>query len=371
MKKQIGAITIFLFCAILYSFGAAHVLLPDTQISNAERRYLTQLPSLTWDTLTDGTFMKNLDKYLPDQFPLREGFRGTKAVFEKLSLRLDSSDVYESNDHLAALDTNVNDALVEKAANKLGKVKDALLTEGHTAYLAVIPPKNYYISKVDKKHPTIDYEAVRDRVGELCPDFSEIDLYDLLDLDDYYRTDSHWRQERLEEAGVADRIAESMGVLRTEEYIAETSEMLESFRGVYVGQSALPTEAEQIYYMTSPSIENATVTYIGADIAENSVYTLSKTEGVDMYDIFLGGAVPVIEIVNENAATDRELVIFRDSYGSSLAPLLIECFERITLVDLRYIEFDLVPKFVEYENADLLFLYSTGVLCNSEMLKVR
>ena len=35
-------------------------------------------------------------------------------------------------------------------------------------------------------------------------------------------------------------------------------------------------------------------------------------------------------------ATDRELVIFRDSFASSLAPLLMEQYAKITLVDIRY-----------------------------------
>lgn len=36
-----------------------------------------------------------------------------------------------------------------------------------------------------------------------------IDLTDLLSLDDYYRTDSHWRQEKI--LPVAQRLAETMG----------------------------------------------------------------------------------------------------------------------------------------------------------------
>lgn len=372
MKKRTHYITVFLFCALLSAFGIASVLLPDTQISESERRYLTQFPTLTLKTVANGTFMQNMDKYLPDQFPLREGFRSTKAVFEALSLRLDSNDIYEYNGYLAALDTTSNDNQIKKAADKLNKVKYTLLKDGHTAYLAVIPPKNYYIAMHDDSHPTLDYESIRTQIQNLCSDFTFIDLYDTLSLEDYYATDSHWRQERLAtDGGVADVIAEAMGTSRIETYTQVSSDALSEFRGVYVGQSALPVKSEEMYYMVSDSIDGATVNYIGADVNENAVYTLQKADGVDMYDIFLGGAVPIAEIENPNAKTDRELVIFRDSYGSSLSPLLIECFKKITLIDLRYIEFDLVGEFADTENADFLFIYSTGVICNSEMLKVR
>ena len=371
MKKLTNLITITLFCAILASFGASAVLLPDTEISKSERRYLTQFPELTWETVTNGAFMQNIEKYLPDQFPMREGFRSMKAVFEKLTLRLDSSDIYEYDGHLAALDFELKEILVEKAAGKLNKVKDTLLTEGHTAYFAMIPPKNYYIAEHDRSHPVMDYEKIQSMMEESCPDFTHINLLDTLTLDDYYKTDSHWRQERLDK--VVDRLTSAMGVPHggLASYTHNYSDLMEQFEGVYVGQSALPVEPETMYYLTNDATQNADVTYVGADIAENAVYTESKLTGVDMYDVFLGGAVPLVEIVNENASTDKKLVIFRDSFGSSLAPLLIESYAKITLVDLRYIDFTFVPQYVDTTGADLLFLYSTGILNDSEMLKVR
>lgn len=364
MKKLTSIITITLFCTILFSFGIAAVLLPDTEISTAERRYLTQFPTLTWETIADGAFMQNLEKYLPDQFPMREGFRSLKAVFEKLTLRLDSSDIYKYAGHLTSLDYKLSETLVKKAAEKLHIVKDSLLTDGHTAYLAIIPPKNYYI---DDAHPTMDYDKIQSMMWELCPDFTTINLYDTLTLDAYYKTDSHWRQERL--GPVVKQLADAMGV---REFLTDSykTHELPNFKGVYVGQSALPVNAETMYYLTNEAIDNAKVTYTAANIADTGVYALSKADGVDMYDIFLGGAIPVVEIINENATNEKELVIFRDSYGSSLAPLLVECYRKITLVDLRYIALDFVPQFVDTSNTDLLFLYSTGVLNNSEMLKV-
>ena len=45
---------------------------------------------------------------------------------------------------------------------------------------------------------------------------SEIVIADRLKLSDYYRTDAHWRQEKLPE--IAGYIAGQMGVTLTEEY---------------------------------------------------------------------------------------------------------------------------------------------------------
>ena len=41
----------------------------------------------------------------------------------------------------------------------------------------------------------------------------------------------------------------------------------------------------------------------------------------DPYSVFLSGSKSLLTITNPSADTDRELVIFRDSFASSLAPL--------------------------------------------------
>ena len=99
------------------------------------------------------------------------------------------------------------------------------------------------------------------------------------------------------------------------------------------------------------------------------VYDLEKLDGRDPYDVYLSGAVPLLVIENPTAATDRELVIFRDSFASSLAPLLLEGYAKITLIDIRYINSSLIGNYISFSNQDVLFLYNTLILNSSEMLK--
>ena len=61
--------------------------------------------------------------------------------------------------------------------------------------------------------------------------------------------------------------------------------------------------------------------------------------------------------------------MFRDSFGSSLVPLLAEGYARITLVDIRYVAPERLGMWLTFDNQDVLFLYSTPVLNNSETLK--
>ena len=89
----------------------------------------------------------------------------------------------------------------------------------------------------------------------------------------------------------------------------------------------------------------------------------------DLYDVFLSGAKSLLTIENPNAATDRELIVFRDSFGSSMVPLLARDYAKVTLVDIRYMSPTILGNFVEFGGQDVLFLYSTLVLNNSETIK--
>ena len=106
------------------------------------------------------------------------------------------------------------------------------------------------------------------------------------------------------------------------------------------------------------------------EIKENGkVYDLQKYKNSkDKYDIYLSGPTSVIRIENPSANNDKELLLFRDSFGSSIAPLLIENYRKITLIDLRYINSELLTEYIEFNNQDVLFLYS-GVVLNQNILK--
>ena len=77
----------------------------------------------------------------------------------------------------------------------------------------------------------------------------------------------------------------------------------------------------------------------------------------------------LLRLENPNAETDRELIVFRDSFGSSLMPLLAEAYASITLVDIRYLPAARLGTLLDFHGQDVLFLYSVPVLNNSDTLK--
>ena len=201
-------------------------------------------------------------------------------------------------------------------------------------------------------------------VEQIYPlDLQYIDIFQNLKLDSYYYTDSHWKQEKLQ--SVAKTIADNMNFSITQNY---NEQKVATFKGVYAGQLPINTKEDEIKILVNDVIADANVYNYEAK-EQGGIYNFKKLNGYDKYDIYLSGATPLIEISNSNNKTNKTLVIFRDSYASSLAPLLMEGYSKITLVDTRYISPKILNEYVNFENADILFIYSTLVINSSMALK--
>ena len=83
----------------------------------------------------------------------------------------------------------------------------------------------------------------------------------------------------------------------------------------------------------------------------------------------MSGAAALLTIENPHGQADKELIVFRDSFGSSMVPLLAADYSKVTLVDTRYISSDLLDQFLDFQGQDVLFLYSTQILNNSSAIK--
>ena len=133
-------------------------------------------------------------------------------------------------------------------------------------------------------------------------------------------------------------------------------------------------EPEELIYLTNEALAGCIVTdYASEDerYVTTGVYTIASaaSEDGEGYDMFLDGAKSLLTIENPASTTDKELIIFRDSFGSSIAPLLVEGCSSVTLVDIRYLASSRLGGFVDFTGCDVLFLYSAGVLNNSSTLK--
>lgn len=331
----------------------------------AERRPLAQMPEISANSVFSGAFAEKFEDFTLDQFPLRDSFRKVKSLFHYYVLnQSDNNGIYLVGDTVAKLEYPLNEASVNYATGRLQYLYESYLTDTDCKiYSAMIPDKGYYLAE-ENGYPAMDYGALEATFRDALPWAEYVELKDLLSADDYYRTDTHWRQEKL--LPVAQKLCTAMGVTAAEDY---TKLKLEKpFYGVYFGQAALPMEPEDMYILQSDLLDGCTVTDLITGSA-TAVYNMDKLVSPDLYDVFLSGAQPILTIDNPQGQSGKELILFRDSYGSSLAPLLAQDYSRITLVDIRYIHPDEVGNYVNFQSQDVLFLYSALILNNGRSLK--
>ena len=362
VKNKVVTCIMSVFFLVL-SFGAW--MKGEDVFSESERRQLASFPELSLENISSGKFMEDFESYTLDQFPFRDKLRTLKAVctFYVFSQK-DNHDVYLTDGYASKLEYPLKEEALLRATGRFEYVYDKYFAgKDIKIYFSVIPDKNDYLAEKGG-YLSMDYSALYELVKANMEFARYIDITELLSLEDYYRTDTHWRQEKL--LPVAEALADAMGTDIQTEYEVKTLDY--PFYGVYYGQSALPLSPEEIYYLNNETLENCVV-YDYQNNKYTAVYDMEKAYGKDSYEMFLSGALPLITIENPSAGTGKELILFRDSFGSSIAPLLAEGYAKITLVDIRYIHPDLLGKYIEFKDQDVLFLYSTLVLNNGETIK--
>lgn len=353
-KNYVVTLTYVCFTAFFVVLCICAGLNP-VQKSESERRPLAQFPEkITMETIFDRTAIKEFEEYAVDQFPLRETFRSLKAKIQyKLMGLKENNGLAMQDGYYANITPAFTEGLINGSIDRLVYVYNKMIT-GKT-WICLIPDKNYYLGQ-DYGYPTPDYAALAQKLQAALPEATYVDIFDALTLENFYRTDTHWRQETLDK--VADRLCAALGIPKETNY---TQNVLQGFKGVYYGQSAMAPKPDDLVYLTSSIIDSCTV-YDYETGKTTGIYDLEKFGGQDGYEVFLSGTKALLRIDNPNATSDRELVVFRDSFGSSLTPLLVQGYKSIYVVDIRYVHPDAVSYYIDMEGKDALFIYSALIL---------
>ena len=366
MKKKSMVVT-SVMAAVLFGFSALAWIKESDAFSDSERRELAAFPKFSIETMMDGSFMEDFEAYTLDQFPFRDLFRRLKAktVFEVLGQK-DNNDIYIADGHASKMEYPLSKPMLDHAADRFEYLYKTYLQNAEDIYFAIVPDKNYFLAE-QNGYLALDYEELFGYMQEQTSYMTYIDLTEQLTLEDFYFTDTHWKQENLEE--LADYLLNSMGAEVTEQEYQKI-ELEVPFYGVYYGQAALPMDPDTLNYLTNEMLEECKVfSYETGNPVEIPMYDMKKAEGKDPYEMFLSGTRPILTIENPHVDNGEELIVFRDSFGSSLVPLLAKAYEKITILDIRYVNSSMLGQFVEFGDQDVLFLYSTMLLNSSLALK--
>ncbi len=357
MKNKILSV---LFCLFISGFLVANVIVKDKDVSVSERRRLYKLPEVTWKNIINGEVTDNFEKYALDHFVLRDEFRSIKANVEfKIMGKLDSNDLYYKDGYIFKIDYPLKENKVKMFADKMNRLYDVYF-KGLNVYYSIIPDKNYYMRD---NYLKMDYDKLIDIVkNNMNKEMHYIDITNSLDLEDYYYTDIHWKQEKI--GDVVKTLATEMNFDVGDNYQKIS---YEPFYGSYYGHIGLKVEPDVINFLNNDVTDKAIVNDFESNL--DKVYEIDSLGKMDSYDVYLGGATAFIEVENTLATNDKELIVFRDSFGSSLGPLLLSGYKKITFIDLRYMSSSLIKDYVKFDNQDILIIYNTSIINNSDLIK--
>ncbi len=294
-----------------------------------------------------------------------------KDTNEKVEDKKDEK-IYVENGAIYEKTGEVNIGAIE---NNIGKINR--LCEEHLGnmniYFSIIPDKEYYLKDVLETEFDNLENAVKSKITGNVKYFS---IEDTLSLDNFYKTDMHWKQEDL--GKTVEKIEEELEIKNEE--VSYEEQTLEEFYGTYYKEASKienlnlenSVKPDEMIYLSNEELENCKV-YNTETQKDEKIYNLDRVdETKNKYDLFLSGATALTTIINEDAKTDKKLILFRDSFGSSIAPLLVKDYKEIVLVDIRYINSTILENYIDfekYEDADVLFLYSSRVINQSGIFR--
>jgi hypothetical protein len=349
---------------VLFLLG---LILKTPPVLLSERRVPAAFPAISARSLLSGDFMSAFEKYADDSFPFRDSFRAMHAftVFD-IFAQSDKSGLYRDSAVGLGEYFRVDETAFRQTAEKLRIVAEGL--SGMNVYWSLIPDKSLYAADY---YPGYEHDAAEAIISAELGGAGYIPIDSLLSAESYYRTDLHWNQLKIE--NVAERILSAASAdVASSTRPSLTARTAGEFRGVYAGRYALPYGPDTLGYLDAPELSALYLNDGTLMLEAGPVHDPARLRDVDPYDVFLRGPQAVIEIRNSAAEeTGKELYLVRESFGSSLAPLLARHYAKVTVIDLRYIHADLLVDFIDFKpGSDVLFIYGAQMFNNPDVLLV-
>ena len=340
------------FCLLLAVSALAGLIMPDRYYSEREKRALTQKPQFTVSDFISGKFADNLESYLTDQVPLRDGWVTMKTYLELAVGKRESGGVYIGKDkYLMDKFTSYSKKQLAANAAALAELQKKLAAEGISMDTLLVPVAAQVLTnKLPTYAPTADYAAILQVLTD-----AGVDTVDVLSAlaahsgeNIYYCTDHHWTSLGAYYAYCAWRGVAPNADDWTQEVLCN------NFRGTTWNKVPLPTvPAEDIAAWYKH--EYRAVSYNGGEYETNSIYERKYLSGSDQYAVFLNSNQA--QTVIQGSGKSGKLLLIKDSYGNTFSQFPVEDYAEVHVIDLRFFKGDVTEYARENGITDALVLY--------------
>ena len=340
------------FCLLLAVSALIGLLMPDRYYSEREKRTLTQKPKFTVANFISGEFSDELEKYLTDQVPLRDGWVTMKTYMELAIGKRESVGVYICKDkYLMDKFTSYSKKQLVANAAALVDLQEKLAAEGISMNTILVPMAAQVLTdKLPAYAPVADYAAILQVLTDAGVDTTDVlsALVAHSSENIYYRTDHHWTSLGAYYAYCAWRGIEP----NVDEWTQEV--LCDDFYGTTWNKVPLPTvPAEEITAWYKHI--NRSVSYNNGQYETDSIYERKYLSGSDQYAVFLNSNQA--QAVIEGSGKSGKLLLIKDSYGNTFSQFPVEDYAEVHVLDLRFFKGDVTEYAKENDITDALVLY--------------
>lgn len=362
---RIKYVLIYIFLIIIFSFPILHILISDKDFSFIENRYLEKIPKFSYEKLISGEFNKQLSSYIDDHFPLRDGFITLRSYFEILIGRRDINGVYIcKNNYLMEMFKDIDISITENNLSLINNLSEnfnicvMLIPTSSEILYKYLPP---FASNIDQsKYLKYVKQNLNSKIKFINPiKFLKSKQNQYI----YYLTDHHYTT--LGAYYCYLKFCSDNNI--TPELNFNKKMVSNNFLGSLFSKVNLPTQKkDSIYIFEDKSKNDVVVDYITKK--SNTLYEFSYLKDPrNQYNIFLDNNHPLIKI-NTSINNGKKLCIIKDSYANSIIPFIVNHFEEIHIIDLRFYGTNIIKYLVENDIEDILIYYNIKNFCEDRNL---
>ncbi len=254
-----------------------------------------------------------------------------------------------------------NDKQGERYANLINYCKKSLGDSVNVYNLVVPTSVEFYLPKKYSKFSNSEKDEIDFIYSKLDDSVITVDAYSALEAHKdeyiYFRTDHHWSDLGAYYAYTAFCEAIGQTPPPLSDYTVKTKEepYVGSLYG-YTNNIILKNNPDTFtYYMTKSEFTGESFYYDTLKSAGANPIYHEYAKGSGMYGMFLGSDAVHVKITTK-AGTGRKIVMFKESYGNAFAPYLIDSFDEIYVIDIRYFGRNAIDYIKQVGATDVLFI---------------
>lgn len=358
MRKTSSFITIALFAAALLFVPLYWLIAPEKTFSESERRYLAEAPKLSSQDLKNWSFDDAIEEYLADHLPLRDTFVGINAYVNLAAGRQVSSEIWRDREgYLVEAPVDFSYAEIDRRAARIAALQKST---GIPVSVLIVPSTGYIRSSyLPDRLATLyhdDHVLKQFQVNESIR-FVPLAARFLREGQEwYYRTDHHWTADGAFAAYEAYMETAGHPPLQKDAF---SRREIDGYTGSTRSRSALWLTQADTLMIDAPKDIQVRVSFSDDDKTYDSLFFEEHLSEYDWYPVFIDGNHPVTVIENLSASGDAPvLLMVKDSFGNTLAPLLVPSYRTVVMVDQRFYRGAVSDLSAEYCADEILFCYS-------------